>query len=295
MISSTNRGLMVGDCILAVNGVSVAGCTVEEAEDMLKSLPDPVELTTTCIPNNDYINLADFLKVKSSDTEAVRKAKEDVKRDVYSQTVPYTTRPPRDGEVDGKKYNFVTREVFDKMKAEGRFLEWGEFDGVLYGTPKRTRSEHTSTFRRSQSSTYVRGKQIFRPSSVTVERSAGQALGMELISANGKTYIKDVDEASPAHAAKLRPGMLVTSIGDTSIADMEFDEVRALMGKQADNFQLRVKYDPKGHEEALQFAGAQSVGDGASATRLSYWAKSSTLLAKDFNSCFNCFGDVWLL
>jgi len=32
---------------------------------------------------------------------------------------------------------------------------------------------------------------------------------MELISANGKTYIKDVDEASPAHAAKLRPGMLV--------------------------------------------------------------------------------------
>jgi hypothetical protein len=34
---------------------------------------------------------------------------------------------------------------------------------------------------------------------------------MELISANGKTYIKDVDEASPAHAAKLRPGMLVSN------------------------------------------------------------------------------------
>ena len=38
---------------------------------------------------------------------------------MYSQTVPYTTRAPRDGEVDGTKYNFVTREVFDKMKADG--------------------------------------------------------------------------------------------------------------------------------------------------------------------------------
>ena len=37
---------------------------------------------------------------------------------MYSQTVPYTTRAPRDGEVDGTKYNFVTREVFDKMKAD---------------------------------------------------------------------------------------------------------------------------------------------------------------------------------
>ena len=57
IISSTNRGLQVGDCILAVNGVSVAGCTVEEAEDMLKSLPDPVELTTTCIPNSTLSRL----------------------------------------------------------------------------------------------------------------------------------------------------------------------------------------------------------------------------------------------
>eukprot|EP00730_Choanoeca_flexa_P013747 TRINITY_DN5660_c0_g1_i1.p1 TRINITY_DN5660_c0_g1~~TRINITY_DN5660_c0_g1_i1.p1 ORF type:complete len:596 (+),score=190.67 TRINITY_DN5660_c0_g1_i1:68-1855(+) len=279
MISSTSRALEVGDCILAVNGVSVAGCTVQEAQDMIKKLDDPVELTTTCIPTSDYINLADFIKVKPGDSEAIKRAKEDVKRDVYSQTVPYTTRAPREGEEDGKKYNFVTREVFEKMKADGKFLEWGEFDGVLYGTPKRTPKEQTSHFRRSQSSIYVRGKKIFRPSLVTIHRNAGQPLGMELISAEGKTYIKDVDQDSPAFNSKLRPGMLVTSIAEKDIENTDFEEVKQLIAQQGETFQIRVKYDPKGHEEALQFARAEPVPEPTKEKSSSNWVITSASAA----------------
>jgi len=46
----------------------------------------------------------------------------------------YTTRPPRPGEVDGKDYHFVSREVFLTMAERGDFLESAEIYGNLYGT-----------------------------------------------------------------------------------------------------------------------------------------------------------------
>lgn len=47
-----------------------------------------------------------------------------------------TTRPPREGEVDGKHYHFVTREKFQVMLRKNRFLEHGELAGYFYGTVK---------------------------------------------------------------------------------------------------------------------------------------------------------------
>jgi guanylate kinase len=46
----------------------------------------------------------------------------------------YTSRPARDGEIDGVDYNFVTRERFEAMVAAGQFLEWAPVFGNLYGT-----------------------------------------------------------------------------------------------------------------------------------------------------------------
>ncbi|PWU25613.1 MAG: guanylate kinase [Candidatus Rokuibacteriota bacterium] len=46
----------------------------------------------------------------------------------------YTSRPAREGEVDGVDYNFVTRERFEAMVAVGEFLEWADVFGNLYGT-----------------------------------------------------------------------------------------------------------------------------------------------------------------
>jgi guanylate kinase len=49
-------------------------------------------------------------------------------------SVSYTTRPPREGEVDGRDYHFVTRAVFLEMAARGEFLESAEVHGNLYAT-----------------------------------------------------------------------------------------------------------------------------------------------------------------
>jgi guanylate kinase len=52
-------------------------------------------------------------------------------------SVSATTRKPREGEVDGHDYIFLSREEFEKWIDEGRFLEWAEYSGNLYGTPEQ--------------------------------------------------------------------------------------------------------------------------------------------------------------
>jgi guanylate kinase len=53
------------------------------------------------------------------------------------QSVSFTTRAPREGEVEGKHYHFVTRDVFQKMITSGDFLEHAEVYGNFYGTSKK--------------------------------------------------------------------------------------------------------------------------------------------------------------
>jgi guanylate kinase len=49
-------------------------------------------------------------------------------------SVSYTTRSPREGEVDGRDYHFVSRARFLEMASHGDFLESAEVHGNLYGT-----------------------------------------------------------------------------------------------------------------------------------------------------------------
>jgi guanylate kinase len=50
-------------------------------------------------------------------------------------SVSATTRPPREGERDGRDYHFVSREEFRRMIDAGELIEWAEVHGSLYGTP----------------------------------------------------------------------------------------------------------------------------------------------------------------
>lgn len=52
------------------------------------------------------------------------------------ESVSCTTRAPREGEIDGKHYFFISREQFERRIDEGDFLEYDEHFGNYYGTPK---------------------------------------------------------------------------------------------------------------------------------------------------------------
>jgi len=54
----------------------------------------------------------------------------------FQYSISMTTRNPREGEMNGEDYFFVTREEFEKNIAEGNMLEYAEYVGNYYGTPK---------------------------------------------------------------------------------------------------------------------------------------------------------------
>ncbi len=66
----------------------------------------------------------------------VRKALFDMEGHDLVYSISMTTRPPRGDEVDGEDYYFVSKEEFERRIREDGFLEWAEFVGNYYGTPK---------------------------------------------------------------------------------------------------------------------------------------------------------------
>lgn len=54
----------------------------------------------------------------------------------FSYSLSYTTRPPRDGEVDGRDYFFISNEIAQRMIEKDLFYEWVEFNGWIYGTTR---------------------------------------------------------------------------------------------------------------------------------------------------------------
>lgn len=57
-------------------------------------------------------------------------------------SVSATTRPKRDYEIDGVHYYFVDRAEFDRLVADRLLLEWAEFAGNRYGTPRGPVERH---------------------------------------------------------------------------------------------------------------------------------------------------------
>lgn len=56
--------------------------------------------------------------------------------DEYKLSISATTRQPRVGETHGKEYFFLTKEEFISRMKEDGFIEWAEYVGNYYGTPK---------------------------------------------------------------------------------------------------------------------------------------------------------------
>ena len=59
------------------------------------------------------------------------------KEDDYFLSISATTRQPRDYEIHGEHYYFMPKEDFLSRVEKGEFLEWAEFCGNCYGTPKK--------------------------------------------------------------------------------------------------------------------------------------------------------------
>lgn len=63
------------------------------------------------------------------------------------QSISFTTRPIRAGEVDGVDYYFVTQDVFKQMIAAEELVEWAQVHGNYYGTALKTLTDARSNGR----------------------------------------------------------------------------------------------------------------------------------------------------
>ena len=79
-----------------------------------------------------------FLLILSAPTGAgkttIANALAEARPDTVGFSVSATTRPPRQGETNGRHYHFLSRPEFERRRANGDFLEWAEYSGNLYGT-----------------------------------------------------------------------------------------------------------------------------------------------------------------
>ena len=60
-----------------------------------------------------------------------------IKTGEFSLSISATTRKPRPGEIDGTHYYFYDKETFETMQKKNQLLEWAEFCGNYYGTPRK--------------------------------------------------------------------------------------------------------------------------------------------------------------
>uniref|UniRef100_A0A668AAB9 MAGUK p55 scaffold protein 4 n=1 Tax=Myripristis murdjan TaxID=586833 RepID=A0A668AAB9_9TELE len=65
----------------------------------------------------------------------------DINPGIFQGPIPYTTRAPKSYEESGREYHFTSREMFDNMVYNNKFLEYGEYKGNMYGTSIETVKE----------------------------------------------------------------------------------------------------------------------------------------------------------
>lgn len=86
-------------------------------------------------------------------------------------TVTYTTRKMRKGEVEGDPYHFVTEERFRDLIKEGFFVEWAQVHDNLYGTPLHQIEDAHKEGKTVIMDVDVKGAETFRkkyPDAVTI-------------------------------------------------------------------------------------------------------------------------------
>ncbi|CAJ1085658.1 membrane-associated guanylate kinase%2C WW and PDZ domain-containing protein 1 isoform X1 [Xyrichtys novacula] len=129
-------GPTVGDVILEIGGTPVLGMTLGDVRGVLNSCPHPIRIKTVSPGSSLCKDLRLYLSKCFTPGSMDSQLQQLIRENLYLRAVPCTTRQPRDGEISGVDYNFVSIEEFFSLEESGALLESGKFKGNYYGTPR---------------------------------------------------------------------------------------------------------------------------------------------------------------
>uniref|UniRef100_A0A8C2WZA1 Membrane associated guanylate kinase, WW and PDZ domain containing 1 n=1 Tax=Cyclopterus lumpus TaxID=8103 RepID=A0A8C2WZA1_CYCLU len=133
-----------GELLLEVEGLPVSGLPLYDISTVMKGCEGPVRLKTVRQGHKLTKDLKHYLSLRFQKSSPDHELQKTIRANLYRHAVPCTTRPPRDGEVPGVDYNFLSVEDFLELEDSGTLLEIGTYDGNYYGTPKPPRQQPIS-------------------------------------------------------------------------------------------------------------------------------------------------------
>ncbi|XP_056603595.1 membrane-associated guanylate kinase, WW and PDZ domain-containing protein 2a isoform X8 [Triplophysa dalaica] len=124
------------ELLLEVNDTPVAGLTIRDVWAVIRHCKDPVRLK--CVKQGGVVDkdLRQYLNLRFQKGSLDHELQQIIRDNLYLRTIPCTTRQPKEGEVPGVDYNFVTVERFVELEKSGALLESGTYEDNYYGTPK---------------------------------------------------------------------------------------------------------------------------------------------------------------
>uniref|UniRef100_A0A671LUE4 Membrane-associated guanylate kinase, WW and PDZ domain-containing protein 1 n=1 Tax=Sinocyclocheilus anshuiensis TaxID=1608454 RepID=A0A671LUE4_9TELE len=125
-----------GELLLEVETLSVSGLPLYDVLTVTKNCKGPIRLKTVRQGNKLNKDLKHYLSQRFQKSSADYELQQTIRDNLYRHAVPCTTRLPRDGEVPGVDYNFLSVDEFLKLEQSGTLLEIGSYEGNYYGTPK---------------------------------------------------------------------------------------------------------------------------------------------------------------
>uniref|UniRef100_A0A3P8V3G8 Membrane-associated guanylate kinase, WW and PDZ domain-containing protein 1 n=1 Tax=Cynoglossus semilaevis TaxID=244447 RepID=A0A3P8V3G8_CYNSE len=135
VLYNTGR-LSEGELLLEVESLSVSGLPLYDVQTVIRNCPGPVRFKTVRPGNKLSKDLKHYLSQRFQKSSPDHELQQTIRDNLYHHAVPCTTRTPREGEVSGVDYNFLSVEEFLELQKSGTLLEIGTYEGNYYGTPK---------------------------------------------------------------------------------------------------------------------------------------------------------------